>query len=156
MPSPSATDERNATETTPLPRSNRNRTRRLVALYALLALLAVVIGVAVGVHRHDATSSGGITTPTERSLIATAPPGLPTPTPLANGALTLTPVSPSEPPPTTFPPTVLPPTPVPPTAPPTPPHVVVAPVQPAPPVTTNQDGQDGKSTGKGKGKKKGD
>lgn len=156
MPSPSATDERNATETTPLP--NSKRTRQLVALYALLALLAVVVGVAVGVHRHDATPSGGITPTTERSLIATAPSSLPTPTPLANGALTLTSVSPSEPPPTTFPPTVLPPTPVPPTAPPTPPHVVVAPVRPAPAVTTNQDGQDGNSNGKGngKGKKKGD
>lgn len=155
MPSP-AIDESNATETTPLPK--HNRTRRWVALYALLAFLAVVIGVAVGVHRHDAATGGSIAPPTEQSLVATAIPGLPTPTALANRPPTPTAVPPSEPPPTTMPPTALPPTAVPLAAPPEPsPPVVAAPVRPAPAVTTNQNGQHGneKDNGKGNGKGKG-
>lgn len=128
MPSPPAIDERNATETTPLLNSNRNRTRRLVAFYAFLALLAVAIGVAVGAHRHDAATSGSIAAPAEQSLVATALPGLSTPTPLATRPSTPTPVLPSEPPPTTLPLTV-PPGP--------PPPVVAATVRPAPAVITN-------------------
>ncbi|MDQ2786743.1 MAG: hypothetical protein M3Y58_17275, partial [Chloroflexota bacterium] len=139
MPS-SAVDETNVTETTPLPKNNR--TRRLVALYAILALLAVVAGVVVGVHRHNAATSGTIAAPTAQSLVATALPGLPTPTPLANRPSTPTAVPTAVPPtepPTALPPTDPPATTVPPTAPPEPPpSVVAAPVQPAPAVTTNQ------------------
>ncbi|MDQ6833037.1 MAG: hypothetical protein M3008_06530, partial [Chloroflexota bacterium] len=100
MPSAPVIDERNAAEMAPLPNRDRNRARRLVALYAILALLAVVVGIVVGVYRHNAAMGGSIAAPTEHSLVATALPGLPTPTPLAAKPPTPTAVPPSAPPPT--------------------------------------------------------
>ncbi len=142
-------DERDATDTTPLP--NHRRTGRLIALYAALALLAVIIGIAVGIQRHSATATGSITVPTEQSVVATAQPGVPTPTPLATKPPSPTPVVPTNPPPTTLPP-IAPPE--------SPPPVVAAPVRPAPAVTTNQNGQHdngkGNGNGKGRGHDKGD
>ena len=116
---------------------NRRRTRRLITLYAVLALLAIVIGIAVGVQPHGTHSNaiiGDIAVPTElaapseQSVIATAPPGVPTPTPLAT----------KPPPPTTVPPTEAAPTAAPPTT--------------APAITVNQNTPQGSGKGKGKGK----
>jgi hypothetical protein len=111
----------------------------LLALYVFLALLAVIIGVAVGVRRHDAAAFGSIVTPTEQSVVATAPPGVPSPTPLATKSPTPTLVPPTEPPPT-----LAPPTPILPTAP-----AIAAPIRPAP-------AANGNGNGRGKGKGKGD
>ncbi|MHB8647441.1 MAG: hypothetical protein ACYDAR_16785 [Thermomicrobiales bacterium] len=132
----------NTHATAPLP--NHRRTQRLFALYAFLGLVAVLIGVLVGMQRHSAASDRTIVAPTEQSVIATAPSGLPTPTPLATKQPSPTAISPTEPPPT-----VTPPTPAPPAAP-----VVVAPVRSAPTAIGNQNGQH--DTGKGKEKEKGD
>jgi hypothetical protein len=146
MPSTPAIDENPTTDTAPLP--NRGHARRLIALYVFLALLAVIIGVAVGVHRHSAAAIESIAMPTEQSVIATAPPGVPSPTPLATRSPTPTRVPPTEPPPT-----LAPPTPIPPTAP-----AITAPIRPAPAVKGNQNDQhdNGNGNGRGKGKDKGD
>lgn len=140
MSSTPAIDEKPTTDTAPLP--NRGRTRRLIALYVFLALLAVVIGVAVGVHRHSAAGIGSIAMPTDQSVVATAPPGVPSPTPLATRLPTPTLVPPTEPP------TLTPPTPISPTA----------PIRPSPAVNGNQNDQhdNGNGNGRGKGKEKGD
>jgi hypothetical protein len=110
-----------------------HRRARLLALCALLALVAVLIGIILGASRNggaDADISG-------QSVIATPLPNMPTPTPLAN-----------KPTPTVAPtiPTVIPPTSIPP--------AVAAPLaQPAPAnVAPNGPHDDGKSKGKGKGK----
>lgn len=134
MPATPTTDERIATDTTPLPQHRRSR--RLVMLYALLALIAIVIGIAIGAHRHGVTTPGAIAAPTEQSLIATAPTGVPTPTPLATK------------PPTAAPPTVPPPTVAP------PPPIPLA----APAANGNRNDQHGDDNdgGKGNGKDKGD
>lgn len=146
MPSTPAIDEKITTDTAPLP--NRGRTRRFIALYVFLALLAVVIGVAVGVHRHSAAAIGSIAMPTEQSVVATAPPGVPSPTPLATRSPTPTLVPPTEPPPT-----LAPPTPIPPSAP-----AIAVPIRPTPAVrgTQNDQQDNGNGNGRGKGKDKGD
>ncbi|MDQ6603530.1 MAG: hypothetical protein M3Z19_12475 [Chloroflexota bacterium] len=143
-------DERDTTATAALP--SKSRAKRLVMAYALLALLAVVIGVLFGVRRHDVAPIGDGAAPTEQSVLATAPPGLPTPTPLATKApppTTVPPTAlpPTAAPPTTVPPTTTPPIPVPPSAP------VVAPSARSAPVV-NQNGN-GNGNGNGKGKDKG-
>jgi len=130
------------------------RAKRLFALYGVLALLAVVIGVIVGVQRHDAAAIGNAAAPTEQSVLATAPPGQPTPTPLATKAPAPTTVPPTSPPPATVAqptpivPTITANTPVPPPAP------AAAPVRSAPVV--NQDTQHGNGNANENGKGKGD
>lgn len=140
-----------ATATAPLPHRRR---RRWIALYALLAFLAVVIGIAVGVQRHDSAAIASIAVstehaaPTDQSVIATVPPGVPTPTPLATRAPSPTPVPPTESAPTE-PPTAAPPTTVP---------AIIAPLRSAPAATVNPHPprQNDNGNGKGKGKGKGD
>jgi hypothetical protein len=144
MSSPPTIDERPTTDPTrTMPLPNRGRARRLVALYIFLAFLAIIIGVAVGVRRHGAAGIGSNATPAEQSVVATAPPGVPSPTPLATKSPT----------PTLVPPTESPPTPIPPTAP-----ALAAPIRPTPAVNGNQNGphDNGNGNGKGKGKGKGD
>ncbi len=143
-------DERDTTATAALP--SKSRAKRLIALYVVLALIAVAIGVLFGVRRRDAATIGDVAAPTGQSVLATAPPGQPTPTPLAAKAPSLTTVPPTEPLPTVVLPTIAPPTPIPPSAP-----VVAAPVRSAPVVNQNGNGNgNGNGKGKDKGKGKGD
>ncbi len=145
-------DEQDATTTTPLPKTMRGR--RFAALYVVLGLVAVVAGVLIGVHRHDAAAIGSIAAPTEQSVVATAPPGLPTPTPLATKSLP-TSAPPTESPPTAVPPTVVPPTGAPPAALPPSAPVVAAPARATPVVVQNDQHGNGNGNGKGKDKGKG-
>lgn len=154
MASTSTTDTMNATTTAPLARDLHRR--RLIALYAFLGLLAVIIGIVVGVHRHTtAVADAAIVAPTayapatavptSQSVVATAPPGVPTPTPLATKVPSPTALPP------TVPPTVTPPTPVPPAAP-----VVAAPARSVPVVNSNPNGRHDNGKGGGKEKDNGD
>ncbi|GEM_PF-6524207 len=136
-------NETSATTTAPLP--NHRRTQRLAFLYAFLALLAVIAGILVGLHRHSAALEH-VAAPTEQSVVATAPPGVPTPTPLATRQPSPTAIPPTEPPPT-----VAPSTPIPPAVP-----VVAQPVRSAPVVNGNQNGQHDTVKGKGKENDSGD
>ena len=122
-----------------------HRRARIVALCALLAVIAVVAGLIAGSGRHDPAPATA-TVISDSAVVATAPLGAPTPTPLAN---TLT--SPPAPAPTvtTAPPTAISPT--------NPPPVVAAPAaQPAPvqaaPIAPHNNGNVRKGNGRGKGK----
>ena len=135
-------------------RPPEHRPARIVVLCGLLALIAILVGLLIGSRRHDPP----LVAPTAiagSAVVATSPPGAPTPTPLAN-----IPTATPAPAPTT---TVTPPTV---TAPTNPPPVVAAPaVQPVPavraapvqsaPIVPHDDGKNngnGKDKGKGKGK----
>ncbi|MCA1723958.1 MAG: hypothetical protein LC748_06885, partial [Thermomicrobia bacterium] len=65
MASAPTTDEHTATDTMPLPQHRRSW--RLIALYAFLALIAVVIGITVGARRHGTAAPGIIAASTEQS-----------------------------------------------------------------------------------------
>jgi hypothetical protein len=133
MASAPPTEQHDPATTTRLP---MHRRARIVALCALLAVIAIVAGLIAGSGRHDPTPATAtvIADSTDSAIVATAPPNVPTPTPLAN-----TPTS-----------TILPPTAIPPT---NPPPVAAPAFQSAPaPAAPNGPHDDGKGKGKGKGK----
>jgi hypothetical protein len=122
-----------------------NRRTRLIALYGVLALIALVAGVVFGVTRGR-SHTAALAAPTEQSVVATLPPGISTPTPLARAPT---------PTPALAPPTVAPPTAEPPVA--APPRqvapIVVAPApQSAPAVNKGPEHDNGKGNGNGKDK----
>lgn len=127
--------------TTPL--APHNRTRWLL-IGTVIALAILAAGAVLALRGHDSAGAVGNATvaavPTTE-IIATLPPGVPTPTPLATVPPTAAPtVAPTLPPPTIQPPTAAPAQPL------------VAPAPKPPPAASGP----GKGKGKGKDEKKGD
>lgn len=149
MASAPTIDKTDAIAPPPLP---DHRQARLITLCAFLALLAVVAGIVAATHRQSTAMIGSDAAATSQAVVATAPPGVPSPTPLATRPPSPTPIPPTAPP-TESPPTAAPPTPVPPTVP-----ALAAPLRPAPAVNSNPNNarENGKGNGKGKEKGKGD
>jgi hypothetical protein len=142
MASAPPVDQHDPAMTTRLP---AHRRARMIALCALLAVIAVMTGLILGSGHHGPShaAADALAASTDSAVVATAPPGAPTPTPLANKP---TPTAAPIPTPTTAPPTAIPPT--------DPPPVVAPAFQSASaPVAPNAPHDNG--NGKGKGKAKG-